>query len=317
MKKGICLLVLLWLCIICKSQNLIPNGSFELFTGCPNNYSQIDSCISWMNPSTLGSPDYFNGCAVGTPAGVPDNLMGFQRAQDGVCYTGIFMGQPSGINVREYLEVPLITPLLPNTCYHFQMYVSLADRSRYTTHDIGVYFSDTPITNVNNYNVLPVLAQINNLIGNSFDTLNWTYVEGEYTAVGNEAYLLIGNFKDNPNTTFSLVNASSPLGSVYCYIDNVSLVPMLPCVTAIQDQRENSILDIYPNPCSSLLTIKNQQEILQLKIFDLIGQEVFYSTVNNSIVEIDVSKFENGIYFAQVEMRGRTLVQKFVKGNTK
>src|ERR1700704_5421680 len=49
-----------------KGQNLVPNGDFEQYSGCPNFAGQMDSCLFWINPAPYppaGSPDYFNQCA--------------------------------------------------------------------------------------------------------------------------------------------------------------------------------------------------------------------------------------------------------------
>ena len=48
---------------IAQINNLVPNGDFEYYTGCPNNLSQIDSAYPWTQPNILGSSsDYLNTC---------------------------------------------------------------------------------------------------------------------------------------------------------------------------------------------------------------------------------------------------------------
>src|SRR6218665_488429 len=42
-----------------KSQNLVPNPSFELSNSCPSN--NIFTAANWFNPNSA-SPDYFNPC---------------------------------------------------------------------------------------------------------------------------------------------------------------------------------------------------------------------------------------------------------------
>ena len=44
-----------------KSQNLVPNWSFETYTVCPNGNSQLPSATPWFAPTT-NSSDYYNAC---------------------------------------------------------------------------------------------------------------------------------------------------------------------------------------------------------------------------------------------------------------
>ena len=54
MKKIITIYILLT-CGIGYGQNLVPNGDFEQFSGCPTNWGQIDSALFWMNPTIVGA----------------------------------------------------------------------------------------------------------------------------------------------------------------------------------------------------------------------------------------------------------------------
>ena len=122
-------------------QNLVPNGDFEQYWHCPSLISQIDSTKYWTNP-TKATPDYFNQCAPPHLVSVPNNFAGFQQSHSGGAIAGIYLFAANITNYREYIEVPLDSFLTANVCYHFDMYVNLANNfSKYTTGDIGVYFS--------------------------------------------------------------------------------------------------------------------------------------------------------------------------------
>jgi OOP family OmpA-OmpF porin len=178
------------------AQNLIPNGSFENNTVCPNNNSQINLATPWMNPSTTGSPDYYHQCG-SYPASVPLNNTGYQQPMQGLGYSGMYLYSIlSGSDLREYIEAPLTTTLQAGFCYKFKMYVSLCSNYRLTTDDIGAYFSPTLISVGLNYNALPYTPQVSNTQGVFLDTLNWTLVSGSFVASGNEQYVIIGNFKN-------------------------------------------------------------------------------------------------------------------------
>lgn len=64
---------------------------------------------------------------------------------------------------------------------------------------------------------------------------------------------------------------------------------------------ENSFL-VYPNPANQSLVISHPslKENTELKIFDVMGKEILKTKITGNQAEIDVSKFENGIYFIQL-----------------
>jgi hypothetical protein len=105
MNKQIYLFVLMLTCKVCNAQNLIPNGDFEQFSGCPNSMGQLSNALFWINPTLQGSPDYFNQCAIG-PANVPNANWGYQPAHSGGGYCGIDIRDESVTEGREYIEVP-------------------------------------------------------------------------------------------------------------------------------------------------------------------------------------------------------------------
>jgi hypothetical protein len=296
-----------------KAQNLVPNGDFEQYSGCPTDYAQFDSLLSWLNINdnvlAYGSPDYFNQCSGASNVGVPSNIFGFQQAHSGVAYSGIVLKNILTIpDYREYMEVPLSSTLVAGNCYYFQMYMSLSDTYAFTSDDVGVYFSDTLFAHINNYFRLPFTPQISNTQGIFPDNINWTLVSGNYTATGGENYLLIGNFLNDNNTNTILVNSSAQYNGVYIYIDDVSLTPC----TGIEEQNTNEAITIYPNPVKELLVISDKRTgIREIEIYDLFGRRVLKSEVGSQRTEmtINISKLSPGIYF----LKAGNEVRKFVK----
>src|SRR5689334_15401197 len=120
------------------SQNLVPNPSFESYAVCPVGFSQFNGFINtWVNPSTA-SPDHYNACAGTNPPTVPNNTAGYQQAFSGNAYVGMYT---YGGSYREFVQVQLSAPLIANEQYKFSMYVSLANKSKVATDDLGAYFS--------------------------------------------------------------------------------------------------------------------------------------------------------------------------------
>lgn len=258
---------------------MIPNGSFENYSVCPTQFGQLTRAISWMNPSVggqtnPGSPDFLNACDTANNAGVPYNNVGYQFAHSGNGYAGIALWSPvPGLeNFREYLECPLDTVLQAGQCYHFEMYVNLANNMRYTTDAIGAYFSDTAIVNVDDNYVLPFSSQVNNTPGIIFDTLSWTLVSGNYIAHGGESFLLIGNFKDFANTQASEVNPVNTSNTAYVYVDDISLQA---CQTGINKISSGASVSVYPNPFDNLLHCSITSEFpVELTVYDLASRIV-------------------------------------------
>jgi len=297
-------------CRICNGQNLVPNGDFETYDHCPTSINQLDSALFWFNP-TQASPDYFNQCGVSTVR-VPKNALGFQYANSGVAYGGIIVYDYYTLNYREYIEVPLTTGFLANNCYYFKMYMSLANRSKYSTDSIGIYFSDTLVDGIGIYNLLPFIPQLKKEIVNYTDTLNWNLIAGNYVAHGGESYLIIGNFKNDTSTTQVIVNTSNnTYYHAYFYIDDVSLTP---CATGINEANKNISINITPNPFADKLNVTiKEKESMKITLYDITGRKLFNQSFSNS-VSINSEYLEKGIYIYDVRNKNGVIKKgKLVK----
>lgn len=282
------------------SQNLIPNGGFEQYSGCPNWVAQLDSTLSWFNP-TFGSPDYFNSCDPGI-TNVPNSLYGYQSAHGGMARSGLIIYSDFG--AREYIEVPLTSPLIASQCYYFEMYVSMADNFKYSSDALSAYFSDTIITGVTNNMVLPLSPQINNTTG-YFDTLSWRLVSGTYTATGGESYLLIGNFLDDANTNNNLYNPVGTYNYAYVYIDDVSLSSC----TGTEAQGTNARIKIYPNPVSDRLTISiNNHQAAEFTLYTIYSEVLIQQSFTDSL-SVNTTYLTKGIYMYEVRNKN-VLIKK-------
>ncbi len=232
-----------------QAQNLVPNGDFEEYKGCPTGGAQLDSCTFWFNPSNA-SPDYYNHCSLNPLTSVPYNNFGIQKPHSGNGYAGLITyWHPEVPNYHEFIEVPLKTLLEPNVCYHVSFYVNLSNSSKKSSTNIGVYFSDSIIKDVNCYCPLPFTPQFSNQSVNLPDTLNWTLIEGDFIANGGEQYMIIGNFLNDAATITTYVNSSGWLSQVYLYIDDVSVYA---CNTPVYSANAGANQDICNGKTTSL-----------------------------------------------------------------
>lgn len=223
-------------------QNLVFNGDFEQYSDCPESEStplqnpkEIEKCIGWKAP-TYGTSDYFNPCAAGTNVDVPLNILGEQIPFSGKGYLGAYLASftggsgddgYNGIMWWEYIQGQITEPLISGNIYKFSMEVSLAEYSDLMITEMGVYFSDVPISSPNTTS-LTVSPQIVFYKPDYFrDTTNWIHLETYYIANGTEKYLTIGNFRDNLTTDtlrrYDLGALSINPDVTYFYLDNVLL----------------------------------------------------------------------------------------------
>jgi hypothetical protein len=229
-----------------KTQNLVPNFSFEDFEECPDEVTVESRKVlipNWYLPNR-GTSDYYNACTI-HQVNVPDNVMGSMFALDGEAYAGVILiEQPPGesklkkpLHYREYLQTQLIKPLCKDSLYCVQFYFSIASYSTYAVDKLGLYISESKLSKRLSTKVIEVEPQI------ALDT-NKTYNERDYwyqvcdtfRAKGNEQFITIGNFYDDHNTKIEKLDYSIYRGTIqqtirenklaYYYIDVVSVTPV-------------------------------------------------------------------------------------------
>lgn len=69
----------------------------------------------------------------------------------------------------------------------------------------------------------------------------------------------------------------------------------------------------YPNPVKDILTIEGMDTITNVTIFNMLGQKVLETSPNQNNVEINMSTFNHGAYFAKVTINNATETMKIVK----
>jgi hypothetical protein len=76
----------------------------------------------------------------------------------------------------------------------------------------------------------------------------------------------------------------------------------------------SDVIDIFPNPASSLLTVNVNKSLENhlLKVYDISGRIVFNSVLENGINKIDVSSFPEGVYVAETENANGKIVKRIL-----
>lgn len=76
-----------------------------------------------------------------------------------------------------------------------------------------------------------------------------------------------------------------------------------------------STVFIYPNPASDLVYLKSNEDIVQVKIYNLKGS-LLEDISHEKIEQIDVSRLDEGVYFMMLQSRfGQIDYKKFIKTN--
>jgi OOP family OmpA-OmpF porin len=324
------ILIFVLLCFKVQAQNLVPNSSFESSTACPNFYNQIYFATPWFQPNNFingswqqaSNSDLFNSCATWNDVRVPNNFAGSQYSRTGNGYAGIFIFGAQGTDWREYMEVGLDAPLIQGRRYCVEFFVSRGAKYTVAIDRIGVYFSlDSVLYNGTLfYNPLIVNPQVENEPGNIIsDAINWVPIRGSFIAQGGEKFMVIGNFRDSANTSWSLLGSPS-YAAAYYYIDDISVYELstdsASCFygVGISEMQMGNGISIYPNPVNDKLVVKSSEfrSKTEIIIYNLIGEKIYDSEIRNAKTEIDVSTLPKGIYFVQLKSEKKTSSQKFI-----
>jgi sarcosine oxidase gamma subunit len=70
--------------------------------------------------------------------------------------------------------------------------------------------------------------------------------------------------------------------------------------TSIDDLKPAAQLNLFPNPARQMLNVVSDQEIREIRMFDMLGKVVYAADVKNERYVMNVNGFKNGIYFMQV-----------------
>lgn len=226
--------IFLFLSLCFKAQvNYVGNPSFEVFhSGCTGvNYTSklkywggIDSA----SVNTYGGGSTYNYCYSNMPWHGPGSYQD-SRTGKGIiritnyCSTVTCLPYSS----RIYPKNRLLSTLTSGTTYCVKMWVNLQNDSRYATENLQMYFGDNTIDTIKycNYPLTYLSPQITNTLGVINDTLNWIEIKGTFIAVGNEKFLLIGNF-DSDATTATTASATTLFSGVWSeyFIEDVSVI---------------------------------------------------------------------------------------------
>lgn len=238
-----------------KQPNIVPNSSFELYANTPLGWylkgEHFNYAMKYWTSPTATSPDAYSP-KVKVPDNWADKGFGKQKAHTGNSMIGITVygcenGKP---HCREYVQIQLAEPLVPNQNYELEFYYNHLPRSL-QINNIGAYFSkkklNTKIEEPLNMNADVFSAEILSANG------AWKKFSKKFIAKADADYLILGNFFSDNQTLTKPSGKSDGLNFAYYYIDDVVLKKIPP------------ILPI-PVPDDDLTKVKIEQgKVVQLK----------------------------------------------------
>jgi gliding motility-associated-like protein len=272
-----------------KCQNMVLNGSMEIFFQCPNAFGQLNKAVGWYGMDGYGgSSEYFNACANPGLFGVPSNGFGFQNSRNGHAYIGMHFFNPNS-EYCEYSAGTLMTPLDSGVCYSASMHISLSTYSSFAIDAIGLFFTTDSLFKFYSSTPVEVTPHIANDSGNIIsDTANWVKISGSFIATGGEKFFTIGRFKRNEYVNYEVVIPYE--GYSYYYIDDVAVWP---CDAPV-----------YTANGGGNRQVCNAGDMVTLGTHNLPEYEYHWFDADSNLIDttatITVAPFEDCIYYLMV-----------------
>ncbi|TXE20006.1 T9SS type A sorting domain-containing protein [Psychroserpens burtonensis] len=104
----------------------------------------------------------------------------------------------------------------------------------------------------------------------------------------------------NPDTVVATIN-----------LDNITASTTL----STQEFTSKNEFEISPNPAISKLNINLSQNFdrTDIIVYDILGKKIFSKKLNGLSSQIDVSKWNSGVYLVRISTNKKTLTKRFVK----
>lgn len=210
-------------------------------------------------------------------------------AYAGEKFVGVFAyyiqgGQQNG---REYIHQELNQKLKAGHTYTIGITIKYGGRSKYVVDRFGLFISDTAIGPTNTaplHDIISVTPQLEMTVPIG-DSTNWTVLSMNYTALGGEKYITIGNFTpDNLldisiNPMFLASDSTTFVGTgSYMFIDSVFIVDhdTTSANASIPELKNFLNFKLYPNPATDVVKIEMKEDVRvdEIILFDVQGRPV-------------------------------------------
>lgn len=271
---------------IALPQNLVTNWSFEEFNDSCSNPEYFDNVKDWYPKYYLqggysiyaySTPDYYSSCMFFVSYKPPNIIFGYQEPYHLGSFVGlIYHGVNNGNHDREGIRIELKKSLKQGICYHAEMYVNFGNNSTYICDKLGMVLTTDSFAMKYDGTIPMSLPQIyTDLLIN--DTVNWTKIEGNFTAQGGEKWLTIGWFFPTTQINYFLIGDTTDTGIVTSAYYLIDAVQVYPCT----DAEELIILPQFISPNgdgqNDFYIIDSLPPNSKATFFNRWGNEVYHS----------------------------------------
>ena len=158
----------------------------------------------------------------------------------------------------------------------------------------------------------------------STDTNNWT-VTSSTAAAGTRTVVATRAFNTNNANDYTFVYADTTIDFAFAKMGSASFSLAyhgggnrgyaidVPITTALGiDGAEQDKISFYPNPASNTFTVKSNDVVKSVRIYDTTGKQLAVFEKNTEL--IDISGLPVGVYFVEVEnLENKTFTEKLIK----
>jgi hypothetical protein len=130
-----------------------------------------------------------------------------------------------------------------------------------------------------------------------------------------------GSSYENGNVSCGVPDGINGYNRVYNVMGTNSVIPTVcfnECANCVPVGLINNLaegVEIYPNPASDVMFVNliSFEQQTQYQIVDQIGATIAIGTMLSNNESIDLSTFEDGVYFIKIANSKQTLVKRFIK----
>ena len=175
-------------------------------------------------------------------------------------------------------------------------FTSLPNYSMFYDPEFGLMCSP-----FSSFQYCPVKLNINNNIHYGWLKMKSGYHLNGYEP-GSYAYLYISEFAYNLEPNRGII-AGDTITSLY--------------TTSINNLNSDERINIYPNPVSDILTLKNVGNYSKITIRDIVGKIVYHCDKLVDIKQIDCQNFNNGLYYITISNNKKVVTHKIIIAKNK
>ena len=183
-----------------------------------------------------------------------------------------------------------------DTCYAIYCdFVTIGDTSGGTdssaTSDCGTTSTYTYSTNANNQTTF-----VGSYTGTTNPIFFWT-VNG-VVQVGSTSTFTANNLVNGDQVCFEVREYIAMWDSTNQWVDTCSAIYCNTFQVASLDELSNSVISLYPNPSTGLVSISTKNEAAKVVIMDVKGMVVLTS---ETFTNIDITFLNQGLYYVQLQ----------------